>query len=188
MEELAREGYFDGILDLATHELADELKQGYCSGIGPERLEPVPGRRVLPRLIVPGGLDCAVLEFTSETVPPEYRDRKIFFYDFRSAIRLSHEETICIAHQICQKITKEPKDIKILIPLHGWSEADKEGGPLFDPALEDLFVKTLKENIGTFVQITEVPYHINDEAFARLAADMMVKMIRSTPISTHSAS
>ncbi len=27
MEELAREGYFDGILDLATHELADELKE-----------------------------------------------------------------------------------------------------------------------------------------------------------------
>jgi len=30
MEELTAEGYFDGILDLATHELADELKKGYC--------------------------------------------------------------------------------------------------------------------------------------------------------------
>ncbi|MBW2605982.1 MAG: Tm-1-like ATP-binding domain-containing protein, partial [Deltaproteobacteria bacterium] len=87
MEELAAEGYFQGILDLATHELADELMGGYCRGIGPERLEPVPGRDI-PRLVVPGGLDCAVLEFTRETIPDQFRDRKIFFYDFRSAIRL----------------------------------------------------------------------------------------------------
>ncbi len=54
MEELAAEGYFDGILDLATHELADQLKGGYCRGIGPGRLEPVPGR-VVPRLGGAGG-------------------------------------------------------------------------------------------------------------------------------------
>ena len=41
MEELAAEGHFHGILDLATHELADDLKDGYCGGIGPERLQPV---------------------------------------------------------------------------------------------------------------------------------------------------
>jgi len=53
MEELAEEGYFHGILDLATHELADDLLDGYCGGIGPQRFEPVPGKSI-PRLIVPG--------------------------------------------------------------------------------------------------------------------------------------
>jgi uncharacterized protein (UPF0261 family) len=91
MEELAAEGRFHGILDLATHELADTMKDGYCKLLGPGRLAPLPGRGV-PRLVVPGGLDCAVLEFTRDTVPPEYAGRKIFFYDFRSAVRLSHAE------------------------------------------------------------------------------------------------
>jgi uncharacterized protein (UPF0261 family) len=86
MEELAAQGYFDGILDLATHELADHLLDGYCGDIGPQRFEPVPGLSI-PRLVVPGGLDCAVLEFTRHDIPDPYKDRKIFFYDFRSAIR-----------------------------------------------------------------------------------------------------
>ncbi|MGD2037865.1 MAG: Tm-1-like ATP-binding domain-containing protein, partial [Desulfobacterales bacterium] len=71
MEELAAEGYFSGILDLATHELADHLLDGYCGDIGPERLEPVPGQSI-PRLVVPGGLDCAVLEFTRHNIPKQY--------------------------------------------------------------------------------------------------------------------
>jgi hypothetical protein len=32
VKELAAEGYFDGIIDLATHELADEQMQLYCRG------------------------------------------------------------------------------------------------------------------------------------------------------------
>ena len=54
MEELAAEGYFHGILDLATHELADDLMDGYCGGIGPARLEPISGLQI-PRLVIPGG-------------------------------------------------------------------------------------------------------------------------------------
>jgi len=91
MEELAEEGYFDGILDLATHELADHLMNGYCGNIGPHRFEPV-SRKLLPRLVVPGGMDCAVLEFDRRNIPEQYKDRKIFFYDFRSAIRLKREK------------------------------------------------------------------------------------------------
>jgi uncharacterized protein (UPF0261 family) len=132
MEELAAEGHFHGILDLATHELADDLKDGYCGGIGPERLQPVPGRDI-PRLVIPGGLDCAVLEFTRQNVPKEYQGRKIFYYDFRSAIRLSMDETLFIAEQLGEKLNLKPSRIKVLIPRRGWSEADRKDGPLYDP-------------------------------------------------------
>ncbi|MBK5100756.1 MAG: Tm-1-like ATP-binding domain-containing protein, partial [Desulfobacteraceae bacterium] len=130
MEELAAEGYFHGILDLATHELADELMGGYCKGIGPERLGPIPGQNV-PRLVVPGGLDCAVLEFTRNSIPDEYRGRKIFYYDFRSAIRLTKEETEFLADQLAEKLNSYQSFAKLLVPSRGWSEADREGGPLY---------------------------------------------------------
>ena len=178
MEELSAEGYFQGILDLATHELADALKGGYCGGIGPGRLEPASGGN-LPRLVVPGGLDCAVLEFTRDTIPLEYKDRKIFFYDFRSAIRLTDDETRILAKQLAAKVNKSVPDIKILIPLRGWSEADREGGPLFAPDATQLFIHTLKEDINPDIEINEVAHHINELPFARIAADMMDDMIKN---------
>jgi uncharacterized protein (UPF0261 family) len=180
MEELAREGYFDGILDFAIHELADELMGGYCSGIGAERLEPPP-RRPVPRLVVPGGMDCAVLEFTRHTVPPEHRNRKLFFYDFRSAIRLNRKETSTLAAQVAEKLKRDPARVKVLVPKQGFSEADHVGGPLYDPAMNNVFVRKLRKELNPLLEIREADYHINDAAFARLAAEMMDAMVRANP-------
>ena len=178
MEELAREGYFDGILDFAIHELADELMGGYCRGIGPQRLEPPEGRPV-PRLVVPGGMDCAVLEFTRDTVPHEHKSRKLFFYDFRSAIRLNKKETSTLAAQVAEKLRLDPTHVKVLVPKQGFSEADHVNGPLFDPSMNALFVRKLKKELNPLLEIREANHHINDPAFARLAAEMMDAMVRA---------
>ena len=177
MEELAAEGFFDGLLDLATHELADELKGGYCRGIGPQRLAPVPGRSV-PRLVVPGGLDCAVLEFTRETVPEAYRDRPIFFYDFRSAVRLSREESLVIADQVSSRLNLRPEDVRVLVPWGGWSEADGPDGPLYAPETSRALVDRLREGLDPAIPVQESDLHINDPAFADTAARVMHGMLQ----------
>lgn len=177
MEELASEGYFDAILDLGTHELADDLMGGYCGGIGPQRLEPVPGRNI-PRLVVPGGLDCAVLEFTRDDIPSEFKERKIFFYDFRSAIRLNTGETQFLAGQLAGKLNLDTNNTKMLIPTLGWSEADRRDGPLYDPIISDAFIQRLKQDLNPQIQIREVELHINEPSFARLAAQTMDQMVQ----------
>ncbi len=177
MEELAAEGFFDGILDFATHELADDLMDGYCGGIGPQRYEPVP-EHPIPRLVVPGGLDCAVLEFTRDSIPDKYKDRKIFFYDFRSAVRLNSEETTYLANQLAEKLNKDSTGIKVLVPKRGWSEADRQTGPLYDPEMNQLFLTRFKELLNSKIEIREVDHHINDSAFGRIAAMMMDRMVR----------
>ena len=178
MEELAEEGYFHGILDLATHELADDLLDGYCGGIGPQRFEPVPGGSI-PRLIVPGGLDCAVLEFTRRNVPDPYKDRKIFYYDFRSAIRLNAKETMFLAVQLAEKLNKDPANISVLVPTRGWSGADKKDGPLYDPDMNQVFLQKFRQVLDSQIEIQEVDHHINDEAFGQIAAKMMDNMVKS---------
>jgi uncharacterized protein (UPF0261 family) len=177
MEELALEGHFHAILDLATHELADDLKDGYCGGIGPERLQPVPGRDI-PRLVIPGGLDCAVLEFTRQNVPKAYQGRKIFYYDFRSAIRLSMDETLFIAEQLVQKLNLKPSEIKVLIPRRGWSEADRKDGPLYDPEISEAFIRRIKRDLNPKIEIKEVDLHINDPDFAQVASTIMDEMLQ----------
>jgi len=177
MEELAGEAYFDGILDLATHELADDLMKGYCRGIGPQRLEPPTGRTI-PRLVVPGGLDCAVLEFTRAAIPEEYRGRAIFFYDFRSAVRLSLDETRLIARQLADKLNQDISGIRVLIPMRGWSEADGEGRPLHDLKARDTFLEAFRQTVRPQVPIETVDLHINDPSFAEIASHTMDRMIR----------
>lgn len=178
MEELAAEGYFNGILDFATHELADHLMGGYCGAIGPQRYEPVPDKNI-PRLVVPGGLDCAVLEFTRQNIPDQYKDRKIFFYDFRSAIRLNNNETTTLAKQLLEKLNHASTGVRVLIPSRGWSEADREGGPLYDPELSAVFTGILKESLDPRIEIHEVDHHINDLAFAETASKMMDEMVKA---------
>jgi uncharacterized protein (UPF0261 family) len=181
MEELAEEGYFDGILDLATHELADHLMNGYCGNIGPHRFEPI-SEKSLPRLVVPGGLDCAVLEFDRRNIPEQYKDRKIFFYDFRSAIRLNEIETQTIARELSARLNPAGKMVKVLIPMQGWSVADHVDGPLYDPDMNDLFIQKFTQNLAPTIPIFKEDFHINDLPFAKTAADMMDEMIVSINI------
>ncbi len=176
LEELAAEGRFDGILDLATHELADDLVGGYCAGIGPQRFAPVPGNRV-PRLVVPGGMDCAVLEFTRADVPAAYRGRPVFFYDFRSAVRLSADDSRHLAQQLADRLNRDPQRVEVLVPLGGWSVADRPNGPLHAPDISHVFLETFYERLDPAIAVHEVQNHINDPLFASTAAAMMHRMI-----------
>ena len=176
MEEMAGEAFFDGILDLATHELVDDMFDGYCRGIGPRRLFNTDAADI-PRLVIPGGLDSAVLEFDHKTIPAEYKDRKIFFYDFRSAIRLTPDESTLLAETVAHKLNHSQNPTKILIPLKGWSEADREGDVLFDPQSSEAFCESLAKSLNSGIEVVKVHYHINDVEFAREAAGAMMSMI-----------
>lgn len=178
MEELASEGLFAGILDFATHELADALLDGYCGGIGPGRLVPFTGGPNPPRLVVPGGLDCAVLIFDRNHIPAPYRGRRIFFYDFRSAVRLSREEARTLAEQLAEKLNRFGRAARLFVPMPGWSEADREGAPLYDPDMNRFFLDAVREHLSPDVAIQESGHHINSKAFAEQCAREMHAMIQ----------
>ncbi|MBW2341888.1 MAG: Tm-1-like ATP-binding domain-containing protein [Deltaproteobacteria bacterium] len=179
MEEMVGESFFDGVLDLATHELVDAMFDGYCGAISPQRLLTPKGVDT-PRLVIPGGLDAAVLEFDSKSVPEKYENRKIFFYDFRSAIRLTADESRSVARIVAKKLNQSRNPIKILIPLKGWSEGDREGDVLFDPESSQAFLQTLEKSLESDVIVVKVDYHINDKEFAQEAADIMISMVRGS--------
>jgi uncharacterized protein (UPF0261 family) len=127
---------------------------------------------------VPGGLDCAVLEFTRDNIPQRFRDRKIFFYDFRSAVRLDEKETRHLANQLAGKLNLDTLHCKVLIPMRGWSEADQINGPLYDLQMRDAFMESLRQRLDPRLDIQEADLHINDREFARRAAELMDAMMR----------
>ena len=71
LEELIRDGFLVGVLDITTHEIADYLLGGVLSA-GPDRMTAA-GEMGIPQVVAPGGLD--LINFgPKETVPRRFLD------------------------------------------------------------------------------------------------------------------
>jgi len=175
MEELISQGLISGVLDFTPHEIADEMFGGYCRGIGPERFETA-GKMGIPLVFAPGGLDNAVFS-PFYPMPDILKGRRIYNHDVRFCVRMEQEEMVKFAIIIGEKLNKSKGLIYILIPKRGWSEADKEGMPLYDPSINMVFVDKLKQILRTDIPIEEIDCHISDPVFAKRAVDILDMMI-----------
>jgi uncharacterized protein (UPF0261 family) len=177
LEELIGQEMFAGVLDFVTHELADQLYNGYCGNIGPDRLATA-AKRGVPIVLAPGGLDCIVFN-SIDDVPQKLRSRKLHLHDIRVAVRTAKEELERIAIILAQRLANPKGPVGILIPLRGWSEVDKEGADLFEPDTDHFFVDTLKRVLPLRVSLKEVDCHISDPRFVQQAVEWLDEMIHA---------
>ncbi|MBM3300029.1 MAG: Tm-1-like ATP-binding domain-containing protein [Deltaproteobacteria bacterium] len=180
MEDLIDQGLISGVLDLALHEFSDAMYGGYCGSIGPGRLESA-GAQGIPQVLVPGGLDCIVLEFNSEeTKPADMKGRKVFWYDFRSGVRTNRDDVLALAKTISEKLNRAKGPTKVVIPMRGWSEADIAGGPLDDPEVNAAFIDELKSRLRKDIPVVEVDAHICDAEFARAVVSEFHELMQAS--------
>jgi len=173
MEKLIGEGIIKGVLDLTTHELADELI-GEESSAGPHRLEAA-GKVGIPQVICPGGIDTIVFK---NSVPEKFKNRRIF--QERSKLfcmRTNKEENAEIGKIMANKANRSTGPTTLLIPLRGFSALDKENGPFWDPEADKSFIEALKDNLNKRVKVVEIDTHINDAEFAKTAVEILHKMM-----------
>jgi uncharacterized protein (UPF0261 family) len=71
------------------------------------------------------------------------------------------------------KLNLDPSHVKVLVPLRGFSEADRIHGPLFDPPMNERFIKKLRKDLNPNAEVIEIDYHINDAGFAKRAVQLM---------------
>jgi uncharacterized protein (UPF0261 family) len=176
MEELVGERWIDGVLDFNPHEIADDMFGGYCKGIGPSRLETA-GRMGIPLVLAPGGLDNAVFS-PFYPMPPEFAERRRHGHDIRFCVRMEAPEMDRFARIIAEKLNKSQGPAYVLIPTKGWSDADKEGMPLFDPVADRVFTDTLKGLLDSRVKVEEINVHISEPAFAGRAVEILDGMMK----------
>jgi len=169
MEDLIDQGVIHGVLDFCLHEFADQMVGGYCKGIGPGRLETA-GRKGVPHVILPGGLDMLVFECTSiEGVPEALRTRQFLPHDFRSFVRTTADDLAALGRVIADKLNRATVPPTVIIPLQGWSKVDAPGGPFYEPETDQAFVRELKRLLKPGVRVLEVEASINDEPCVRMA-------------------
>jgi len=174
MEEMVEEGVLNGVLDMTTHELTDELVGGLHRA-GPSRLEAA-GRKGIPQVVVPGSIDFIVTGPIS-SLPPEYRNRKHIAHNPSiSLVRASPDEMEMVGKIMASKLNGAKGPTIVMIPLKGFSYPNRKGEALFDEGGNQVFIKTLKENLRG-IKVIEVDAHINDPEFAREAAQRMVGLL-----------
>ena len=177
MEELIAEGLIAGVLDFNPHEIADEMFGGYCKGIGPARLETA-GKMGVPLVFAPGGLDNAVFS-PFYPMPDELKGRRTHGHDIRFCVRMEAPEMEKFAHIVAGKLNKGRGPVRVLIPVKGWSDADKEGMPLFDPHADRVFTEKLKTLLDPRIPVEELDMHISEPAFAARAVEILDNMIKA---------
>ena len=170
MEKLAESGLLRGLLDISTTEVADRLMGGIlpCTD---DRFGAVARTRI-PYVGSTGALD--MVNFGArDTVPAHYEGRNILVHNPQiTLMRTTPEENRRMGAWIAERLSRCEGEVRFLLPLGGVSAVDAPGGPFHDPEADQALFAAIHAawKPSPRRQLIELPYHINDPAFADEAA------------------
>jgi uncharacterized protein (UPF0261 family) len=181
MESLIADGYFAGVLDMTTTELADELAGGVMSA-GSHRLEAA-GAKGVPQVVCPGAID--MVNFGPlDSVPEKYRERRLYVHNPNvTLMRTTPAECAELGRITAERLNQARGPAAFLMPLRGVSAIDAAGFPFWWPEADASYLDALKANLRPQVRLLEVDAHINDEAFARSAANSLLQLMNVRAVS-----
>ncbi len=176
MEGLIRDGYFAGVLDITTTELADELVGGVLSA-GPDRLTGA-ARTGVPQVVSIGALDMVNFG-PRDTVPERFRGRQLYIHNPGiTLMRTTVEENREMGRRIAARLRGARAPVRVILPLRGVSLYAKAGGPFHDPAADRAAIEAISENLEAGIERIELDTDINDPQFARRAAEELLGLLR----------
>jgi len=166
MEKLAGSGLLEGVIDVSTTEVADEIVGGVLSA-GPTRLD-VFAQRALPYVGSCGALDMA--NFGAwDSVPERFKGRRLYRHNASvTLMRTTADECRAIGEFIARKLNAMQGPVRFLIPEGGVSAIDRPGQPFHDPEADRALFAAIESNFrgSPDRKLQRLPLHINDEAFA----------------------
>jgi uncharacterized protein (UPF0261 family) len=184
MESLTRHGFFAGVLDLTTTELADNLVGGVFSA-GPSRLTAA-GEAGVPQVIAPGALD--MVNFGPlDTVPAQFRDRTLYVHNSSvTLMRTTPQECADLGAELAAKAASASDRTAVLLPLGGVSAIATPGGPFADANADDALFGAIRTGLhGSSVELVEIETDINDPFFADAAVDWLHRAITANQPATY---
>src|SRR5699024_2615063 len=176
MEALADDGLLDGVLDLTTTELVDDMLGGVLSA-GPHRLEAA-GAAGLPQVVSGGALDMCNFG-PADSVPEKYDGRNSVVHNPTvTLMRTTAGEMAALGRRIGRKLASAKGPVQVYLPLRGVSGIDVEGGPFYDPEADAACFAALREALqGSDVVVHEMDSAINDASFGAATADALAALI-----------
>lgn len=116
-----------------------------------------------------------------ETVPEKFAGRLFYQHNANvTLMRTSPEENRQLGEEIGCKAAAAKGPTEILLPRQGVSALDQAGKAFDDPIARTELYAGIRATAGT-VPIREVDQHINDAAFAELAAQRLLALLATSP-------
>lgn len=176
MERMIREGAFRGVVDLTLHELTDALAGGDHAA-APGRLEAACDRGI-PQVVVPGSTDYIVTG-RFEELKSAFRGRKTMLHNPEMTfVQPTAREMALVGDTVARRLNRAPGTSAVLVPLGGFSQPNREGGPLFNPTGVRAFVKGLREAIDPAIPVRLLPHHVNDPPFADAVVEEFERLMK----------
>ena len=179
MEEMISQGRFQGVIDLTTHELIDELAGGQHAA-GPNRLEAAT-RMGIPQVVVPGSTDYIVTGRFAE-LKKSFRQRTTMMHNPEMTFVMPSEAEMGKLGQImARKLNPGAGKGKtvVMVPLKGFCFPNFEGRPLYNPGGVKAFVDGLEKRIKPSIPVRLLPLHVNDDAFADAVLEEFDALMRA---------
>jgi len=176
MEAMVDAGLIDGVVDVTTSELTDELCGGVFSA-GPDRLTAA-GRAGIPQVVVPGALE--VINFGPRDTVPAHLDvpeRTIVVHNPSvCAVRTNAAESAELGRILATKVNAATGPTAVLLPLGGLSKYEAPGGPYVDPAADAALFDAIRATLRPGIELREVDANVNDPAFADAAVETFLRL------------
>jgi uncharacterized protein (UPF0261 family) len=159
-ERFAAESSACALADLTTADLADELFGGMTSRT-PARL--VARRAEVVQVVCPGGLDMVRIR-SDAPVPAGHRVTYTHSPDV-TLVRTTVEENRRLGREVADRLARSRAASVLVIPMGGFSEYDKPGGPFYAPECAVAFRNGAQTGASP-VRTVAIDLHINDDDFA----------------------
>ncbi len=166
MEKLVDSGFFAGVIDVTTTEVADYLVGGVlpCTD---DRFGAMIRTRI-PAVVSVGALD--MVNFGArESVPEKFARRKFHVHNAQvTLMRTTPEENRAAGTWIAERLNRCEGPVRFLLPLGGVSAIDAPGQPFHDPAADAALFDAIRAEFteGPQRKLVELPHHINSPEFA----------------------
>ena len=175
LERLIDEGLIQGVMDISLQELTGYICHGLFDA-GPERMKAA-ARRGLPQVVTPGGTDYIVLGPQS-SLTRDQRERPFIVHNPNiTLVRTSKNEMAQIGKLMAQRLNEAAAPAVVLVPLRGYSYSDRPGHQFYDPEANAALVTALEANLEARVELHKLDLHVNDTAFAEMAASKMQEIM-----------
>ncbi|TDL32764.1 UPF0261 family protein [Jeotgalibacillus sp. S-D1] len=175
MESLINDGFIEGVVDITTTELADQLVGGIFSA-GAHRVETA-GNKGVPQVVSVGALD--MVNFGApETVPEKFTGRTFYQHNPTTTLmRTTVEENEKLGVILAEKVNKSTGPSIVVFPKGGVSLLDRDGQAFDGIEQRNALYNGIKKNLREDILFVEVEQDINDPTVSTLIAEKLLLLM-----------
>ena len=176
MEYLIKEGQIDGVLDLVTIEVMQEMFDGLLFPKS-DRMT-VAAEMGIPQVICPGGIDN--IFGPRDVIMKHFGGRPVIHHSAVFSNTMANaEELKKLAIEQAKRVNGAKGPVEWFIPSKGFCSYSTEGEMFYNPNADKVYVETLKRALRKDIPVHIVEKDINNQLFASAAAERLIELMRN---------